>query len=289
MQNGDFYGYPTLILENALIHLEFLAQAGPRLVRLTVPGIEKNLLAETPELKFDTSFGTFCLYGGHRLWLSPEIMDRTVQPDNDGLQVEEVYGGARLVGPVNAHTHVQKTVEITLRPDRPGLKLVHRLANQGVWPVEAAPWAITQLQLGGNAILPQSMDPVDAYGLLPNRTLVMWPYSRWTDPRLQFQDQYIVIKGAADDKPFKLGYFNRAGWLGYQRDDISFIKRFTPRPGLPHSDFNCNTEVYVYDRFIELETLGPLQWIEPGKSVEHVEEWELYTDKNQAEQALQLK
>ncbi len=288
MQSGNFFGHPTSIIENNLIRLEFLAQAGPRLVRLFVPGVKENLFAETPDLKFDTRFGPFCLYGGHRLWLSPEIMDRTVQPDNEGLQVEEIYGGARLVGPVNAHTHVQKTIDITLRPDRPGLKLMHRLVNLGVWPVEAAPWAITQLRLGGKAILPQPTGPVDAEGLLPNRTLVMWPYSRWTDPRLQLTDRYIAVDGAAAETPFKLGYFNRAGWLGCRWDAVSFIKRFTPKPGQPHADFNCNTEVYVYNRFIELETLGPLQWIEPGDFVEHTEEWEIYTDQVQAEQAFQF-
>jgi hypothetical protein len=41
----------------------------------------------------------------------------------------------------------------------------------------------------------------------------------------------------------------------------------------------------VYDRFIELETLGPLQQIEPGEALEHTEEWEIYTA--QAEQVFQ--
>jgi hypothetical protein len=287
MQSGNFYGQPTYIIGNALVRLEFLAQAGPRLVRLFVPGIDGNLLAETPDLKFDTRFGNFCLFGGHRLWLSPEILDRTVQPDNDGVKVEEIYGGVKLVGPGNPHTHIQKTIEITLRPDRPGLKLVHRLENQGVWPIEAAPWAITQLRLGGKVFLPQPTGSIDANSLLPNRNLVMWPYSRWSDPRLQLSDRFITVDGAAAETPFKLGYFNHAGWLGCRWEDVSFIKRFTPRPGVTHADYNCNTEVYVYDRFIELETLGPLQWIETGKSIEHTEEWEIYTDSAQAEQAFQ--
>jgi hypothetical protein len=285
MRAGNFYGQPTLILENDLVHIEFLKEAGPRLVRLLVPGIADNFFAETPDLKFDTRFGTFCLFGGHRLWLSPEIMDRTVQPDNDGVRVEETYAGARLVGPTNAHTHIQKIIEISLRPDRPGLKLVHRLENQGVWPVEAAPWAITQIRLGGKVYLPQPSGPVDVDGLLPNRTLVMWPYSRWSDPRLHLTDRFIVIDGAADETPFKLGYFNRAGWLGCKWDDVAFVKRFEPKLGQPHADFNCNTEVYVYDRFIELETLGPLQRIEPGEALEHTEDWEIYT--TQAEQVFQ--
>jgi len=40
-------------------------------------------------------------------------------------------------------------------------------------------------------------------------------------------------------------------------------------------DFGCNCECYCRDRFIELETIGPLVRLQPGESVTHVEEWEL--------------
>jgi hypothetical protein len=46
---------------------------------------------------------------------------------------------------------------------------------------------------------------------------------------------------------------------------------------LPHVDYGCNAEVYCCDRFIEVETLGPLVTLEPGASTVHVETWELHT------------
>jgi hypothetical protein len=45
--------------------------------------------------------------------------------------------------------------------------------------------------------------------------------------------------------------------------------------GLPHPDNNCNCEIYCNDKFIELETLGPLTQLVPGASVRHVETWDV--------------
>jgi hypothetical protein len=53
----------------------------------------------------------------------------------------------------------------------------HSLTNQGLWPIETAPWAITQLKPGGVAILPQQVGPADPDGVQPNRTLALWPYT----------------------------------------------------------------------------------------------------------------
>jgi hypothetical protein len=40
----------------------------------------------------------------------------------------------------------------------------------------------------------------------------------------------------------------------------------------------CNAEIYVNDQFLELETLAPLQTIEPGETITHTEKWELYSN-----------
>ena len=155
--SGDFYGLPTRSLENKWLRLEYLAEAGPRLVRLFVAGSDKNLLAETPENFWETAHGRFNIRGGHRLWHAPETMARTYMPDNDGLTVTDVPGGVRLTAPQEPETGIRKSMTVTLRDDAPGLVLKHTLHNHGVWPVELAPWAITQMRLGGTAVLPQQV------------------------------------------------------------------------------------------------------------------------------------
>jgi hypothetical protein len=133
------------------------------------------------------------------------------------------------------------------------------------------------LPLGGVAILPQTTGAIDEHGLLPNRNLALWPYTRIADLRLELGDDLIQIRAKADLPALKIGFMNRRGWLGYLRNGLLFIKRFQPQPVQVHSDFGCNAEIYCNDESIELETLGPLTRMEPGQSVMHVEIWEVYS------------
>jgi hypothetical protein len=259
------------------LDLEYLAEAGPRIVRLTLadaPG--QNLLVEVPDLKLSTPIGDFSLRGGHRLWHSPEVIPRTYLADNSGLVVEERPDGVRLTQPTEALSRIGKSVEIRLHADRPAVTLRHQLRNEGAWPVELAPWSITMLPLGGLAILPQTVEPLDPSALQPNRQLVLWPYTKWQDPRLALADDYVLIHAEARSPACKVGYLNRQGWCAYLRQGVLFVKRFEPRVTATHPDFGCNVEFYCGDRFIEMETLGPVTRLEPGQAVDHVETWELH-------------
>jgi hypothetical protein len=252
---GDFFGLPTQFLENEHLKLEFLSEAGPRLVRLFLHGSDENQFVEIPETKIDTPSGVLALHGGHRLWHAPEAFPRTYMPDNDGLAVEKTASGVRLTGAVEAGTGIRKTMDIQLRPDRPGLTLRHSLQNLGQWPVELAPWALTQLPLGGTAVLPQQVGPLDRDGLLPNRQVALWPYTRLDDKRLHLRDDFILIQARPQIPPLKVGYLNRTGWVGYLRHGVFLIKRFDPGGAF------CNlaaTPGYCNDEFIELGTLAPL-------------------------------
>jgi hypothetical protein len=274
--SGEFYGLPTGALESRYLRLEYLASAGPRIVRLALAGSERNLLVELPDLRLPTPLGGFALRGGHRLWHAPEGMPRSYAPDDGGLDVTELALGVRLEQPTESITGVQKSIEVRLDPNRPAVVLRHQLRNNGIWPIELAPWAITMLPLGGLAIFPQQTAPLDAPALLPNRHLVLWPYTSWRDPRLQLHDDYALIQADSAAPACKIGYLNRQGWVAYLRESVLFIKRFTPRTGAPHADFGCNVESYCGDQFIEVETLGPLARLEPGETVEHEETWEIH-------------
>jgi hypothetical protein len=124
--------------------------------------------------------------------------------------------------------------------------------------------------------LPQQVEPLDPDGLLPNRIWVLWPNTRLDDPRFHWQNDHLVVAARPQERAAKLGYLNRQGWAGYIWEQIFFVKRFTPQPEKTYPDFGCNVEVYANDRFIELETLGPLAMLVPGQSARHREVWEIY-------------
>jgi hypothetical protein len=154
--------------------------------------------------------------------------------------------------------------------------LVHSILNENPAPIMIAPWAITMLRLGGTEILPQPVGNTDQQGLLPNRLFSLWPYSRFSDPRLEWRDDFILLHASAGLPPMKLGYQSTAGWLAYWLDDILFRKVFDLHPGAVYPDGGCSAETYCGDRFVELETLGPLDLLAPGMDTSLTETWELY-------------
>lgn len=257
--------------------MDALAQAGPRLVRLILAGAQENLLAETPQVHWPTHYGEYHLWGGHRLWHAPEAAPRSSIPDDIGLNATQLPNGFLLCQQVEPGTGIRKSLEVRLDPHRPALTLTHRLHNEGLWPVELSAWAITQLPLGGMVVLPQQNALGEQSRLLPNRKLVLWPYTRWADPRLILSDDLILLHAAPQPYACKVGYFNHQGWAGYVRGNVFFLKRFHARPDLAYPDYDCNVETYCQDLFVELETLGPLTRLEPGAAVTHVEEWEIHT------------
>lgn len=278
----DLTTLPTRILDNGFIHIEAFSTAGPRITHLSAFG-SSNLLAVLPETaKETTSYGEYYFMGGHRLWHSPEAMPRSYIPDNDGVTVEDLPNGLRLIGPTEPGSFIAKTIEIRLAEGRPAATVIHTLRNDGLWPVELSPWALTMFRLDGTVILPQPAGgPASKSTLLPNRTLSIWPYTHITDPRLILRDDYILIKSVASDLPaVKIGYYNPNGWMAYWLDGILFYKTFDTFAGATYPDGGCNTECYS-NASVELEALGPLQKLEPGATVTFTENWELFSSINQ--------
>lgn len=62
------------------------------------------------------------------------------------------------------------------------------------------------------------------------------------------------------------------------------VKKFAVPDGV-YPDDQCNAEIYCADRYLELETLGPLVDLPPAASTSFSETWEFYSG---AEAELQL-
>ena len=271
---SNFHEFPTAILENDHLRLEYLTTGGPRIVGLSFHG-SPNLLADVPDISWDTSHGKYHPLGGHRLWTSPESVERTYIPDEAGLQIKEIPNGVELTGAQEAGSGVRKIMRIELDPVRPVVRLAHTITNGNPVPIGLAAWCITMFRQGGGVILPQPVGNTDAQGLLANRLLVLWPYTHLQDARLILRDDLILLHAQPTLPPVKVGISSTAGWLAYWLEGMLFRKSFDMHPTASYPDGGCNTEVYCGDRFVELETLGPLVSLEPGESTRHGETWVL--------------
>ncbi len=162
--------------------------------------------------------------------------------------------------------------EISFHLDENRVQLTHRLIWHGAEPIELAPWTITQVPLGGLAILPQSGV---REGTAPTRSLAIFPYSSLTEPRLELHDDVVLVHGTAAQNFFKVGSYNPFGWAAYLLEKALFIKRFPVGDFRKLPDMGSNAEVYVHDAYLELETLGELVWLKPGEAVTFEETWEV--------------
>jgi hypothetical protein len=273
MKTTKFLGQDCVYLENQAVSLLVTQSVGPRIINLCFNGGD-NLFAELPDFVTARPDGKpFYFYGGHRLWHAPENMPRTYSPDDKPVDIVPTSNGLLVTQPVDVQTGIEKSIQISLVEDKPQIIARHTLTNRSLWPVECAPWAITQFKTGGVAILPQSLEQTE---FLPNRTLVLWPYSDLTTPQVCWGNRYILVR-AQMQKPFKLGFPNPRGWLAYWLNGTLFVKRVAFDPQASYYDFGSSSECYCNDSFIELETLAPAVTIPPDASAFHTETWELFT------------
>lgn len=246
---------------------------GPRILYLASAKKPKfNFFGELPEVGDETPNGFWHIYGGHRLWVAPEEMPRTYSMDDSPIKIEKTKKGDILLhGNPEKKNSVQK--EMKIKPhSKGGIEVIHRIKNIGKTPMTLACWGLSVMRQEGFAIIPFN---AGQRGLLPDRKLIVWPYTKFSDGRLSLQDEYIFLKQDPSAKaPIKIGTITHPSWLAYYIDGSVFVKTFSREEG-EYPDFGCNVEVYTNADFLELETLSTLKTIKPAEYVEHTEVWNI--------------
>lgn len=221
---------------------------GPRIVGLRRAGGSEVLASLGPDSVINHAGGVFRFRGGHRLWAAPEIAASTYASDDEPCTV--VFEADRLtVTGVPDSAGLAKTMSV--KPEGDALLVEHTIDREHDSGLFAA-WGITQMPLGGTALIPIEGPDTSP---LPNRSLILWPYTDLGDTRLGFQAGRVEIE-TGDGEPLKLG---TAGWrsrLGYLRDSQLFTKEIVTSSAGVVPDFGASHQVYVGQGFCELETVG---------------------------------
>ncbi|HUQ34073.1 MAG TPA: hypothetical protein VM095_18270 [Pyrinomonadaceae bacterium] len=278
MEKVEYLGLPDCYkLSNRAVELIVTTSVGPRILRYGFRN-EENILGEALDATVETELGSWKPLGGHRLWAAPEANPRSYAPDNDAVKFEsEGSRHIRLTQSVEAATGIQKEMTVMLDEEGSGVRVHHRITNRNLWPIETAPWALTIMNGGGEAVFPQ--EPYRAWSeyLLAARPLVLWHYTDLSDPRWTIGRKYIRLKSDENLlEPQKIGLLNKQGWAAYLRRETLFVKRAPYVEGATYPDYNSSFETYTAGSFIEVESLAPLQRLEPNASADHTERWSLF-------------
>lgn len=271
----EYGGWENCVkIENGIVELVVTADVGPRIIRYGFTGGE-NELCEVEDQMGLTGGEEWRIYGGHRLWHSPEAKPRSYFPDNNPCEIEEIENGIAVSQDVESTTGMKKDMEIALDPESSAVNIRHMITNEGLWDVEIAAWALTVMATGGTEIVPQNTNDTD---LLANRMLSLWPYTKLNDPRVHWGGKYILLQQDPENhEAFKFGTSNDSGWAAYANHENLFVKRFFTIPGAIYPDFSGSSyETYTIDFMLEMESLSPLVILEPFETIEHTESWELH-------------
>jgi hypothetical protein len=237
----------------------------------------ENILGDVPNESKTTDLGEWTPRGGHRLWAAPESLPRSYAPDNDPVDVEEIGERACRLTQQRDATGLAKEMEISIDPHGSGVTIEHRITNQGLWGIDIAAWALTIMRGGGTTIIPQEPYRSHDEDLLPARPLVLWHYTDLADPRWTLGPRLIRLRcDETRSHPQKIGVGNRQGWAAYSLGRLLFVKRFAFHDDAEYPDMGCNTEAYTAGSFTEVESLGPITHLEPGRTVSHRERWSLH-------------
>lgn len=273
VESVEYAGWEDCVrVTNGTIELVCTTSVGPRIVHASREGAPNccHLADDAGERPDD---GDWHVFGGHRLWHAPEREDRTAQPDNDPVAIERHDDGVTLTQPTEAATDLRKSLTVRVEPDEPRATVTHTIRNEGCWTIEVAPWAITVCEPGGTAILPMAQRGDDRTA---DRSVSLWPYTDCSDDRLEFAHDAVLVEGAEQDfDECKIGVDGGDGWAAYAVDDQVLRKEFVRVPSVDYADRGAAAQVYTNGDMLELETLGPLESVDPGASTTHTEEWTL--------------
>ncbi|MEJ7849469.1 MAG: hypothetical protein WKF92_15415 [Pyrinomonadaceae bacterium] len=274
----EYLGFPNCVeISNGDAKLIVSTDFGPRILLYALDAGE-NILGWHGGAEVKTGLGTWKPYGGHRLWIAPENMPLSYAPDNEAVEYSaDGEFSARFIQPLEPNTKTQKEITVTLSENSSEALIDHKITNHSDREIELSAWALTIMRPGGEAVIPN--EPAKAYSgenLLPVRSMAVWPYTDFTDPRWKFEKDSIRLRvDENENSPQKVGVLNKQGWAAYEWEDLRFIKRFDFVEGAVYPDMNSNTEVYTAGSFVEVETLSPMRKLQPEKFIAYSEKWQL--------------
>lgn len=247
---------------------------GPRVLFFGATG-GSNLLYLFPDDAGRTGDPEYRFYGGHRIWIAPEEANRSMQPDNDPVEVREEGEVITFSGRTDKYG-IQKELSVT-EFGKDSFALAHSIINHGAYHARLAVWSPTMCAAGGKVHFPQPPFQPHTENLLPTRPLVMWAYTKLGDPRWTWGDRVVTLRQDSAMSPQKIGAFVGEGYAAYEGEGGVFVKTFGAHSGPDYPDMGCNFETFTNEQFIEIESLGKMVDLKPFGGMEcHKENWGLY-------------
>lgn len=271
-----FGGWPNnLRITNEHAELIITLDVGPRVISYRIAQGE-NAFKVFDEHLGATGEAEWKSRGGHRFWLAPEDPVLSYLPDNSPVQ-HRVLSDCEIevANPPTDQLRMRKVMRVALEPGSSRVTVTHRVENHGTQRFTAATWGLSVMAPGGIEIIPLPALGEHPRDLLPNRTMILWPFTDMADPRWRWGRRFITLR-QANAGPTKAGLSHTEQWIAYHRGDLLFLKTVEFDDRAVYPDRGCNFETFTNEEMLEVEALGPLVELAPGESTSHSEQWQLF-------------
>jgi len=245
-----------------------VTEVGPRILSLSVDDGPNLLFVDQETVGQGQGGADFCVYGGHRVWVSPETAD-TYAPDNASCKVDVSDGALTVIAPVDPRTGLRKRLTVSARDGR--FVVEQGVLNTGDAVYAGGVWALTCVEPKGVIVFPWGRQA--SWDL---KKIVYW--NEWmghssdvNSPQWQPGPDLFTVRPTGEEG--KVGSNSPEGWVALCRDDATFVKSYDWFSDARYPDEDCSLQVYTCEQFIEMETLSPLTTFYPGQEVVHREVW----------------
>ncbi|MBN2324258.1 MAG: hypothetical protein JXQ30_11025 [Spirochaetes bacterium] len=251
--------------------LVVLTGAGPRIISFRPEG--GNNVFWVNEEDFRGPAGRddpWRVFGGTRLWLSPET-ETSYRPDNGPCEVEIEDGSVTVFSAPDPVTKIRKGV--TIAPHGEYFAVTYTIKNEGMHLITAGLWAITCVQPEEGAAIHLPWGGGGPWDVKEMKYWRRWLQSATDVTSVQWNptNEFFIVNPTGEVG--KVGFANSRGFAMYSAGDTTFIKYAAYVPTAHYPDGGCTFEVYTCERFYEIETLSPLFVLCPDESRSHCERW----------------
>lgn len=286
-----------LKLENGSLEILITIDVGPRIIFFGAPKGENMFFNDKKQERvtkgelFETIFGKgaeYHFYGGHRMWLAPQLMLHTCVPDNRPVAYKLVENGVILMPEAQKVPGMQPEMTIIMDPEQAEITVDVCYKNISREEKRYAVWQISQFDIGGVAFIPFSephRQPEPGHvptqqelltPLKPNGQITSFLGNFANDPRCSLDSQFITLRQDPEiSSPIKIGTPNHMGYAMYANKGYVTTIRFQHDDTKIYTDWGCSFETYTDAAFLELESLGAFETVKPGQSIAHRERLEL--------------
>ena len=273
------YGYDScVLLKNNTTEVVLEPNAGGRVIRYAYKGV--NVLYEDSLQNGWISTAKMPRSKGHLAGGRFDIGPSRTKPNTDlfffGKWKAIITGklSARLISQIDTLTNIFLIRDFTLDERTSKLRCTQTIVNKGSKPFAASFWSRTFANGNGICVMPVpvlSRFP-NKYIMFMNRdTINMFP----KDANIYTENIHLIIKGSPQKPKLEMDVAAPA-WIAYaETNNLLFVKKFRVDTNKLYGDVTAaNTSIwYNGTQMTEIEPIGSMETILPGKKVSFTEEW----------------